>query len=223
MMPEMERRNREHAAIVLAGGVLASLLLAWLLRDAVVPPRLYGWLAAVLLAYLGWGAVLLLWRDEAAAAPCAVASGIVALLWGSVVVFFAPLTPVQQPLLLLVPALVAAASLLSHTGRRWSGSLFVIIVLLPLAVRCFQFGDEAHQALGLLVLLYAAVVLALLHHLYDIVAVERDSATRVAAQAAELARQLLYMRAVSPIWENGNGIWSGTRFIVPMRPAHCSA
>ncbi|MEW6648370.1 MAG: EAL domain-containing protein [Pseudomonadota bacterium] len=212
MKPETELRSSRHAAIVLAGGMLAGLLLSWLLRDTAVPLRLYGWLIALVLAYLGWGAVQLLWRDEAALAPCAIAAGIVALLWGSVMTLFAPLTPVQQPWLLLLPALVAAASLLSHAGRRWSGSLFIVIILLPVAVRCLQLGDEAHQALGLLVLLYAAVLLALLHHLSGIVAVGQGRAARVAAQAAELARQnsnFVHARRVADLgeweWDLGRG------------------
>jgi diguanylate cyclase (GGDEF)-like protein/PAS domain S-box-containing protein len=182
-------RSAGHAAIVLLGGTLAGLLLAWLLRDAVLPLRLYGWLTALLLSYLGWGAVLWLWREPAAAAPCTLAGMMVAATWGSSAVLFAPLTPLQQPPLLLLPALVAAATLLSHTTRRWSGSLFILIMLLPLAVGSFHGGDEAQQSLGLLVLLYAAVLLALLHHLHGIVAAGRGVQARVAAQAVELERQ----------------------------------
>lgn len=197
-------RSVGHAVIVLFGGILAGLLLVWLLRGTVLPLRLYGWLAALLVSYLGWGTVLILWRGPAATAPCTVAGLMVAMVWGSANMLFAPLTPLQQPLLLLLPALVAAATLLSHTARRWSGSLFIIVVLLPLAVRNFQFGDEAHQALGLLVLLYTAVLIALLHNLHGIVAAGRSAEARVEAQAAELERQrsnFVHARRVADLGE----------------------
>jgi diguanylate cyclase (GGDEF)-like protein/PAS domain S-box-containing protein len=184
-------RATDNAVPVLAGGMLAALLLAWLLRDAVLPLRLYGWLTLLLFSYLVWGVVLLLRRDPADVLPIAFAGGLTGMVWGSTSLLFAPLAPMAQPLLLLVPALVASAALLSHTALRWSGSLFIAAVLLPLAARCFYLGDEAHQALGLIVLLYAAALLALLHYTHGIVA----AGLAAAAHGADLEQALQRYRS----------------------------
>lgn len=211
-----------HAATVMGGGVLAALMLVWLLHDVVPPVRLYGWLAALLLAYLGWGGVLHLWRDSPEAAPFAFASSITALVWGSATVLFSALTPLQQPLLLLFPALIAATALLSHTTRRWSGSLFIVAVLLPLAARSFHLGDEEHQALGLLILLYAAVLLALLHHVHGIVAAGRRAELHGALQAAELARQRSNFVHARRVAELGEWEWDLVSGEIHLSAAACT-
>ncbi len=203
-------RAAGNAATVLVAGILAAVLLAWLLQESVPLLRLYGWLAVLLPAYVVWG-ITLLQQRSAQSLKFAVAGSVVALAWGSISLL-APLAPLQQPLLLLVPALIAATTLLSHTSRRWSGSLFVAFILLPLVMRCFYLGDEMHQALGLTLLLYAAVLLSLLHHSYNILAAAKAVAEHNMELTSSLQRSrsnFVHARRVADLgeweWELGNG------------------
>jgi diguanylate cyclase (GGDEF)-like protein/PAS domain S-box-containing protein len=192
------------AVVVLVGGVLMALLEVWLLHEVVAPMRLYGWLLALLLAYMGWGMALLLWRDSIRSAPFAIASGIVGLIWGSTALLFAAHTPLQQPLLLMVPVLIASTTLLSHTGRRWSGSFVVAAVLLPWAMHSFHIGDEGHQALGFVVVLYVAALLVLLHYLHGVIAARQQILAHTEILEQDLARHrsnFVHARRVADLGE----------------------
>lgn len=196
--------NAAYVVMAWAGGMLLVLLLTWLLREAVAPLRLQGWLVLVLPVYLAWGMALWLTGGRTDTWSFALTGTLVAIAWGSVPLLFSHLTPLQQPVLVLVPMLLAAASLLSHAANRWSGSLFVAAMLLPLSMRSFYLADEAHQALGLVVLLYAAVLMALLHRLHSIIASVGHAETRGEELAQALARHrsnFVHARRVAELGE----------------------
>lgn len=219
---DVPARLRAAVPLALAGGVLGAVLLAWLLRDALRPGVLGGWLALVLTAYLVWGAALL--RDRGRIVPWlfTVSGTVAGIAWGSIAYLAAPLTPLQQPLLLLLPALAATAALPLHLHPRWSGSLFVPVTLLPPALRCLQLGDAPHLALGLAMLLYGAVLLLLGYRLRGLVDAGLAAEARAAGQLETLQRQQSHFVHARRVAELGEWEWDLNRGEISCSPAACN-
>ena len=148
--------------------LLLALLLAFQLRGVIEPALLEQWLGVMIPLQLLWlgfmyGHHRSKWKRRAdprwMLAHCAVTS-VIALAWGigAGLLLFPQGEPLTQPLLVVILAGIAASSLIIHTFSQWSGSLFIWLVLTPLALSCFLASGPIHLTLGVLLLIYALVL-----------------------------------------------------------------
>jgi diguanylate cyclase (GGDEF)-like protein/PAS domain S-box-containing protein len=148
--------------------LLLALFLTFLLRGLIEPPLLGLWLGGMALLQLSWLGLMFAYHRSkwsSRAEPHWIRSHIVvtsliALVWGAGAGVW--LFPGGEPLvqLLLVVSLVgvAASSLIVHTFSPRSSSLFIWLVLAPVALSCFLASTPVHLALGVLLLLYSFVL-----------------------------------------------------------------
>ena len=148
--------------------LLLALLLAFHLRDVIEHGSLKLWLGVMVPLQLLWLGVMYghqhsKWTRRAdprwMLTHCVLTS-LIGAAWGIGAGFllFPGGEPQAQLILVVILAGVAASSLIIHTFSQWSGSLFIWLVLAPLALSCLLAGGTTHVTLSALLLVYALVL-----------------------------------------------------------------
>jgi diguanylate cyclase (GGDEF)-like protein/PAS domain S-box-containing protein len=149
----------------------AALLLAVVLRQDSDTSLLLSWLGVLLPLQLLWLGFMFAHarstRSRRGApqwlqAHC-ITTSFIALAWGlgpGLLLF--PLEPLQQLLVVVVVAGIAASGLIIHTFSRWGGPVFLWSALAPMAVGNLLMPDSLHIILGGLLLLYGLLLAMIL-------------------------------------------------------------
>lgn len=141
-------------------------VLAYMEWQDVAPVRIVAWLTAMLLVTLSRYALthhyhtafarhgILFWGRA-----YAVLTGIAGLLWGASAVWLFPAGLLPQIFLFFLLAAMTTAAVVSFAAIFSVALLFVIPVLAPLAIRFFVLDSNVHRAMGLVAVLFLAVML----------------------------------------------------------------
>jgi len=148
--------------------LLMALLLAFQMRGVIDHSMLKQWLGGMIALQLLWLGLMFghhFSNRERRADPRwmlfhGVLTALIGATWGIGAGILLYPTGESLAQLLLVVSLVgiAASSLIIHIVSRWSGLLFIWLVLGPLALSCFLASDPIHSTLSALLLIYAVVL-----------------------------------------------------------------
>jgi diguanylate cyclase (GGDEF)-like protein/PAS domain S-box-containing protein len=151
-----------------AAQLLLALLLAFQLHDLDESSLLKPWLVGMAVLQLLWAGIMFAHHRSSGARRAdprwmrshSLLTALIGVAWGvgAGVVLFPQDETLAQLLLLVILAGVAASSLIIHTFNQWSGSLFIGLVLAPVAVKLLLEAEVTYVTIGILLLVYAAVL-----------------------------------------------------------------
>jgi PAS domain S-box-containing protein len=176
--------------------LINGVLLVAVLWPVAAQPVLVGWLGALAIVTLTRVALMVVWRRhpgklvvtrwlQAFTAGTLVAG----LIWGSAaILLFVPDSLSHQVFLAFVFAGMSAGAVSSLSVYRPAVAAFLLLVLLPLAVRFLWQGEAISLAMGVMILLFLGVTAASARRLHDALAGNIRMREEIAAREEALNR-----------------------------------
>jgi PAS domain S-box-containing protein len=184
-------------------GILASLIngpiLAFILRNVIPGEVLVGWLTCLLVVNALWCVLVLTYRRQTPAPADTynwlrwfvgsnAASGAV---WGGAGFFLYPTTSIPHEIFLaFVLGGMIAGSTAVHAARHEAFLAYSVLTVIPLLIRFFEQGDELHVAMGMITLLYFAIMFLTARHNYTMI----EQSLRLQFENSQLIEDLVRAR-----------------------------
>ncbi|MCA9500936.1 MAG: response regulator [Nitrospira sp.] len=175
--PQLLHQQVAHLYALAPVGIVASLingpLLAFILRNIIAGEVLIGWLTGLLVVNALWCVLAACYRRQAPAPADThkwliwfvggnAASGIV---WGGAGFFLYPTTSIPHEIFLaFVLGGMIAGSTAVHAARHEAFLAYSLPTVGPLTLRFFQQGNELHIAMGIMALLFFAMMMLTARH-----------------------------------------------------------